>query len=346
MAWPVGRQAAVGGKGMASYSSRVRQDIARWVEAGLIDRTTADAHRARRRGQRPKVAELRFDPGHHGGAAARRRHSGLRRRELGGDPAACARGSLFAVIFARLCRRRGAEAQRPRRDRRGGLAGRGSGLRRIDRADRPDVSSLRRRDRGDPDLVRRHGGCGGGAALRSADDGARSRLPTAWLFLRGVEFWRVSDFPHAFVAIAARSVADLLLDAKRGVAAPAAAVAHLLRGACWRSNTTSSASRLLLAAISAALFALAVFMPDPVEKSRAAERAAAGPWPDRLPHRRHHDPARTGRARPAAGLCASLRPSRSRESSPRSCLRRPRKPRLALDRLCRLRRRTLPRLRR
>ena len=28
---------------MASYSSRVRQDIGRWVQAGLIDETTADA---------------------------------------------------------------------------------------------------------------------------------------------------------------------------------------------------------------------------------------------------------------------------------------------------------------
>ena len=30
---------------MASYASRVRQDIARWVEAGLIDRAAAEALR-------------------------------------------------------------------------------------------------------------------------------------------------------------------------------------------------------------------------------------------------------------------------------------------------------------
>src|SRR5918999_4655711 len=35
----------LGEKGMASYSSRVRTDIARWLQAGLIDASTADALR-------------------------------------------------------------------------------------------------------------------------------------------------------------------------------------------------------------------------------------------------------------------------------------------------------------
>jgi uncharacterized membrane protein len=37
------KKSKLGEKGMASYSSRVRTDIARWLQAGLIDASTADA---------------------------------------------------------------------------------------------------------------------------------------------------------------------------------------------------------------------------------------------------------------------------------------------------------------
>ena len=116
------------------------------------------------------------------------------------------------------------------------------------------------------------------AALRSGPlTMAAVGLAAAWLFLRGVEFWRVSDFPHAFVVIAA--VLWLI-----SYWTESAASRHLLLlslvfyAALLAVEYDVIGIAALLAAISAALFALAVVVPDQSRRS-CGWTAPAGAWP-------------------------------------------------------------------
>jgi uncharacterized membrane protein len=90
-------------------------------------------------------------------------------------------------------------------------------------------------------------------------------LAAFWLFSRGVEFWRVSDFPHVFVAIAA--VLWLISYWTQSVASR-----HLLLLSLIFYATLAAADydvvpvATALAGIAALLFAVSVLMPDPVEK--------------------------------------------------------------------------------
>ncbi|CAH2400568.1 hypothetical protein MES4922_250067 [Mesorhizobium ventifaucium] len=126
---------------MASYSSRVRADITRWLQAGLIDASTADALKRDVEANERKslsfgsilavMAALLF------GAAVL--------IFVAANWEAIPRLARVAALFAiRLCRRRRAEDTRPCCNRRGILDRRRSGIRRIDRADRPDVPFVRR----------------------------------------------------------------------------------------------------------------------------------------------------------------------------------------------------------
>jgi uncharacterized membrane protein len=90
-------------------------------------------------------------------------------------------------------------------------------------------------------------------------------LAAAWLFFRGVEFWRVTDFPHAFIGIAA--VLWLV-----SYWTNSAASRHLLLlslvfyTALLAVEYDVVGIAAVLAAVSAALFALAVVMPEQAER--------------------------------------------------------------------------------
>ena len=126
----------------------------------------------------------------------------LRRVELGGDPAHCAGGRALRDHFRGLCRRRDAEALRPSAIAEGvwliAAAAFGGSIALIGQM--YHLSG----DETQAVLTWCAGTAVAAAALRSAPlTIAAVALAAAWLFLRGVEFWRVSDFPHAFIAIAA-----------------------------------------------------------------------------------------------------------------------------------------------
>ena len=157
---------------MAGYSSRVRKDISRWLDAGLIDPIVAEALRRDVDADRAAIPELRIDPGDHGCPAAWRRHPDLRRVELGSDTADRPGWRAVCDHCRWLRRRRRLEGEGSHRDRRGAMAGCGGGIRRLDRADRPDVPPVRRRNRSDPHLVSRDGPRGRRPALGTADHGS------------------------------------------------------------------------------------------------------------------------------------------------------------------------------
>ena len=104
------------------------------------------------------------------------------------------------------------------------------------------------------------------AALRSAPlTIAAVALAAAWLFLRGVEFWRVSDFPHAFIAIAA--VLWLISYWTQSVASRHLLLLSLIFYAALLAMEHDVVGiAAVLAAVSAALFALAIVVAEPVEK--------------------------------------------------------------------------------
>ena len=249
---------------MASYSSRVRKDIARWVDAGLIDRTAADAiTRDVEANERRSLsfgsilaimAALLF------GAAI----LVFVASNWEAIPRLGRVGALFAIIFA-------------------GYVG-GAVLKLNDHAAIGEAVWLVAAaafggsialigqmyhlsgDETEAVLTWCVGTAVAAAALRSGPltMGAVG-LAAAWLFLRGVEFWHISDFPHAFVVIAA--VLWLI-----SYWTESAASRHLLLlslvfyAALVAVEYDVIGIAVLLAAISAALFALAVVMPDQVEK--------------------------------------------------------------------------------
>jgi uncharacterized membrane protein len=104
------------------------------------------------------------------------------------------------------------------------------------------------------------------AALRSGPlTSAAVALAAAWLFLRGFEFWRDSPFPHLFVIVAAALwLVSYWTESK--VARHMILLSLILYMALLATHHDTGAISAVLAAGSAALFGLAVFMREPVER--------------------------------------------------------------------------------
>ena len=119
--------------------------------------------------------------------------------------------------------------------------------------------------RGDPRLVRRHRPCRGGVAFRPADGRCRRPRRVLAVLARGGVLAR-QRVSASFRRHGGRSLARLLLDQKRRGAAPAPPVDGPLRGAAGnrarRDRRRNGAGR----GDAAVLFALAVLMPDDVER--------------------------------------------------------------------------------
>ena len=104
------------------------------------------------------------------------------------------------------------------------------------------------------------------AALRSGPlSMAAVALASAWLFFRGAEFWRATDFPYAFIVIAA--VLWLVSYWTRSAAARHLLLLSLVFFAVMLAiEHEIIATAVVLAAISALVFAAAVASPDPVDR--------------------------------------------------------------------------------
>lgn len=104
------------------------------------------------------------------------------------------------------------------------------------------------------------------AALRSGPlTMAAVALAAAWLFFLGVSFWRYSDFPHAFIVIAA--VLWLVSYWTRSVGARHLLLLSLVfYGALWAAEADVLRVGSVMAAISAVLFAAAVAAPREVDR--------------------------------------------------------------------------------
>ena len=132
---------------MAGYSVRVKRDIARWVEQGLIAPALAgqlvrDVEPNERKSLSfgsvlAMMAALLF-------AAA---ILVLVAANWEAFPRLARVAALFAAILAGYVGGAVLKTARPRGDRRGALHHRRGGVRRLDRADRPDVPYERRRSR-------------------------------------------------------------------------------------------------------------------------------------------------------------------------------------------------------
>jgi uncharacterized membrane protein len=249
---------------MASYSSRVRTDSARWVASGLIDKTTAQAIvldvEAHDRRSLSFGSILAIMAALLLGAAI----LVFVASNWEAIPRVGRVGALFAIIFA-------------------GYVG-GAMLKLSDHAAIAEgvwliaaaafggsialIGQMYHLSGDETQAVLTW--CAGtalaAAALRSGPltMGAVA-LAAAWLFLRGVEFWRVSDFPHAFIGIA---VVLWLIS----YWTESAASRHLLLlslifyVALLATEHDVLGIAAVLAAVSAALFALAVVMPEQVER--------------------------------------------------------------------------------
>ena len=158
------------------YSTRVKRDIARWVEQGLIDAALAERCRATSSSNERKslsfgsvlamMAALLFGAAILIFVAA----------NWEAIPRLSRVAALFAIILAGYVGGAVLKTRDQQAHRRGALADRRGGVRRLDRADRPDVPSDRRRGRGarSPGASARPGR--GGAALGPADRrGRRAR---------------------------------------------------------------------------------------------------------------------------------------------------------------------------
>lgn len=249
---------------MASYSSRVRKDTARWVASGLIDAKAAEAIaldvEAHDRRSLSFGSILAIMAALLLGAAI----LVFVASNWEAIPRIARVGALFAIIFA-------------------GYVG-GAALKLNDHAAIAEAVWLIAAaafggsialigqmyhlsgDETQAVLTWCAGTAVAAAALRSGPltMGAVA-LAAAWLFLRGVEFWRVSDFPHVFVAIAA--VLWLL-----SYWTNSAASRHLLLlslvfyAALLATEYGVIEIAVVLTVVSALVFAASVFAPREVEK--------------------------------------------------------------------------------
>ncbi len=249
---------------MAGYASRVRKDISRWLEAGLIDAIVAEA--------------LRRDVEEH------------ERRSL-------SFGSILAIMAALLL---GAailvfvasnwEAI-PRLVRVGALFGiilagyvGGAFLKLNDHAAIAEGAWLVAAaafggsialigqmyhlsgDENQAILTWCLGTTVAAGALRSGPlNMAAVGLASAWLFFRGVAFWRVTEFPHAFILIAA--VLWLLSYWTRSAGSRHLILLSLIFYAAMLADQYGTIEvSIALACVSAVVFALAVAFPGPVDR--------------------------------------------------------------------------------
>ena len=136
--------------------------------------------------------------------------------------------ALFAVILGGYVGGAVLKTRDHAGHRRGAVDRGGSGVRRLDRADRPDVSPVRRRGFRARHLGRRHGAGGGRAAFEPADRrrGRHRRcvaVPEGVRLLRRTPRFRI---PSSLMAVVL--FADFVLDPQPGGAAPDHPVVDLL----------------------------------------------------------------------------------------------------------------------
>jgi uncharacterized membrane protein len=249
---------------MASYSSRVRADAARWVALGIVDGKAAEAIVAdvEARDRRSlsfgsilaMMAALLF------GAAILI----FVASNWEAMPRLARVGSLFAIIFAGYAggavlklRNHSAIAEGAWLIAAAAFGGSIALIGQMYHLSGDETQAI---------LVWCAGTAVAAAALRSDPlTMAAVALAAAWLFLVGVNFWRDYEFPHAFMAIA---VVLWLISYWTG----SAAARHLLLlsfvfyGALLAAETDVARVAPILAAVSAAVFAVAVAMPKDVER--------------------------------------------------------------------------------
>jgi uncharacterized membrane protein len=210
---------------MASYTLRVREDIARWAEAGLIDHATADAL------SRDVESRVTRSPSFGSVLAI------MAALLLGAAilvfvaanweaiPRLVRVAALFAIILGGYV---GGAVLKPR----GHPAIAEAAWLTAAAAFGASIALIGQMyhlsgDEAGAVLVWCIGTAFAATALRSEPlTIAAVGLAAAWLFLRGVDFWRYSDFPHAFVVLAA----GLWLISLWTRSAFAAAFAHSSRG--------------------------------------------------------------------------------------------------------------------
>lgn len=104
------------------------------------------------------------------------------------------------------------------------------------------------------------------AALRSGPlTVAAVALASAWLFLRGVDMWRPASFPYGF-AILAAGLWLLSLWTQSTPARHLLLLSLVFFAVMLASEHDPVATGLVLGAVSVAAFALAVLLPEPVER--------------------------------------------------------------------------------
>ncbi|MCX7304751.1 MAG: DUF2157 domain-containing protein [Hyphomicrobiales bacterium] len=249
---------------MASYSSRVRADAARWVALGLVEPKVAEAivadvdARDRRSLSFGSIlaimAALLF------GAAILL----FVASNWEAIPRLARVGALFSVIFA-------------------GYVG-GAALKLVDHGALAEALWLIAAaafggsialigqmyhlsgDETQAILVWCAGTTIAAAALRSGPlTMAAAALGAAWLFFVGVSFWRSAPFPHAYIALAA--VIWLVSYWTRSAAARHLLLLSLVfYGTLLAADTQITRVAPVLAAVSALLFGLAVAMPAAVDR--------------------------------------------------------------------------------
>ena len=251
---------------MASYSSRVRADAARWVAAGLIDGKTAEALlldvEANERKALSFGSILAIMAALLLGAAI----LVFVASNWEAIPRIARVGSLFAIILA-------------------GYVG-GAALKLTDHAAIAEgvwlvaaaafggsialIGQMYHLSGDETQAVLTWcvGTAAAGVALRSGPlTVAAVVLAVCWLFLREVDFWRDTDFPYSFLAIAA--VLWLISYWTDSAASRHLLVLSLIFYAALLAIETDSdvvGIGAILAVVSAALFGLAVAMPEEVDR--------------------------------------------------------------------------------
>jgi uncharacterized membrane protein len=251
---------------MASYSSRVRADAARWVASGLIDGKTAEAivrdveAHARRSLSFGSILAI---------MAALLLGAAILlfvASNWEAIPRLARVGALFAVIFAGYV----GGAVLKLNDH----AAIGEGVWLIAVTAFGGAIALIGQmyhlsgDETQAVLTWCAGTAVAAAALRSGPlTVAAVALATAWLFLREVDFWRDTDFPYHFLIIAA--VLWLISYWTESSASRHLILLSLVLYAVLlviENDLEVFGIAGLLAAVSVVLFALAVFMPEPTER--------------------------------------------------------------------------------
>lgn len=250
---------------MASYSSRVRADAARWVTSGLIDGKVADAIVADVEGRERRL--LSFGSILAIMAALLLGAAILIAVAANWEtfPRLGRVGALFAIIFAGYVggavlktRDHPAVAEAVWLIAAAAFGGSIALIGQMYHMSGDETQAI---------LVWCAGTAVAAVALRSAPlTMAAVALAAGWLFFAGASFWRESPFPHAFLGVAA------VLWAVSYWTESAAARHFLLLslvfyGVMLAAETDVLAVALPMAALSAAVFGLAIWKPEETEKA-------------------------------------------------------------------------------